>query len=342
MMVGWFRAVGFFFVFCLALTAQSCQETVPPVADPYLLDIPLGLDATAQNIPADNPMTAANIELGRQLFFDKRLSADGTVACATCHNPFLGFTDGQSMSTGIKQQEGVRNAPTIINRLFGRSQFWDGRAGSLEEQLLGPLENPIEMANTLENVVRTVASDPHYQRGFQEAFDSEITITTIARAIAAFERTLVSGNSLYDQFRAGNTSALSGAAQHGLVLFESERANCTACHSGHNLTNEVFRNNGAGMDAAAPDSGRFKVTGRKADFGAFKVPTLRDIARTAPYMHDGSLSTLPEVVEFYDRGGIPNKYQSKEIRKLNLTAEEKRDLVAFLQSLSGRNTWRSL
>ncbi|MFQ5652574.1 MAG: cytochrome-c peroxidase [bacterium] len=342
MMAGWFRAFGYVSALCFSLIAQSCQDAAAPVAGPYLLEMPLGLDANARNIPADNPLTAAKVELGRQLFFDQRLSADGTVACATCHNPLLGFTDGKSVATGIEQQEGVRNTPTLINRLFGRSQFWDGRAGSLEEQVLGPLENPREMASTLENVVRTVAADPSYQSGFHQVFDSEITMTTIVRAIAAFERTLVSGNSLYDQFKAGNTGALSESARRGLTLFESERTNCTACHSGHNLTNEAFRNNGAGMDIAAPDSGRFKITGRQADFGAFKVPTLRDVARTAPYMHDGSLSTLAEVVEFYDRGGIPNKYQSKEIQKLNLTGQEKRDLTAFLQSLNGRNTWQSL
>ncbi len=340
-MVGRFRAVGYFLALCLSLTAQSCQKSAAPVAESYPLEIPLGLDANAQNIPIDNPLTAAKVELGRQLFFDKRLSADGTVACVTCHNPFLGFTDGQSVAIGIEQREGMRNSPTVINRLFGRSQFWDGRAGSLEEQVLGPLENTVEMANTLEEVVATVAADPHYQRSFRKAFDAEITITTVAKAIASFERTLVSGNSLYDQFKGGNATALSESAQRGLALFESNRLNCTACHSGHNLTNEAFRNNGAGMDSADPDSGRFKVTGRQADFGAFKVPTLRDIPRTAPYMHDGSLSTLPEVVDFYDRGGIANEYQSGEIRKLNLTVQEKRDLVAFLQSLNGRNTWRS-
>lgn len=334
--------VGCLIALFLTLNSQNCHEAVTPVAEPFLLEIPLGLDANAQIIPADNPLTAAKIELGRQLFFDERLSADGTVSCATCHNPFLGFTDGESVATGIKQQQGTRNSPTIINRLFSQSQFWDGRAGSLEEQALGPMENPIEMANSLENVVKTVAADPQYQRKFQKAFNSKITIATIAKAITSFERTLVSGNSLYDQFKAGNTEALSESARRGLILFESERTNCTACHSGHNLTNEAFRNNGTGIDPAVPDSGRFKVTGDAADFGTFKVPTLRDIARTAPYMHDGSLSTLPEVVDFYNQGGISNKYKSKQIRKLNLTAQEKRDLVALLQSLSGRNKWQSL
>ena len=335
------RGVRLLLALVLAAMVQNCQDS-NPVTQRIELEIPLGLEADSVYIPKDNPLTREKIELGRKLFFDKSLSADNTVACADCHNPLLGFADGMAVASGINEQKGERSTPTIINRLFSEKQFWDGRAGSLEKQVLEPIQNPIEMANTLDNVVRTLNADFQYRKEFRRVFGTEVTIDGIAKAIASFERTLISGNSLFDQFKKGDKNALSKSAQRGFTLFESGRVNCIACHSGPNFTNEEFKNNGAGMDMEDPDLGRYTVTKNDSDRGAFKTPTLRDIVRTAPYMHDGSLRTLMGVVDFYNKGGIPNKYLSKEIRPLNLTGQEKADLVEFLKSLGGRNTWSFL
>jgi cytochrome c peroxidase len=301
----------------------------------FALQIPLGLDAQLQYIPEDNPLTAEKVELGRMLYFDKRLSADNSVACASCHNPQFGFTDGMAVSTGINGQKGGRSAPTVINRLFSDAQFWDGRAASLEAQALGPIQNPIEMGNTLEAVVKKLNAIKGYRAAFQKAFGTEVTAEGIGKAIASFERTVLSGNSAYDRFKAGEDNALSESAQRGLALFESERVKCTACHVGHNFTDENYRNLGVGMDKAQPDLGRYEISKNEEDRGAFKTPTLRHIARTAPYMHDGSLKTLREVIDYYDKGGAPNAHLSKDMKPLNLTEQEKEDLVAFLESLTG-------
>ncbi len=303
-------------------------------AGEYKLILPPALQEQAANIPADNPLTAEKIALGKQLFFDKRLSADGTIACASCHDPKFGFSDGRPGSLGIKGQRGGRNAPTAINRLFSADQFWDGRAKSLEEQALGPIQNPIEMGNTLEAVVKTLNGMPGYREKFQKVFGTEVTADGIAKAIAAFERTLLSGNSPFDRFQAGDTKALSAAARRGFELFRGE-ANCVRCHAGFNFTDESYHNIGVGMDRPDPDLGRYNVTNREEHKGGFKTPTLRHIALTAPYMHDGSLRTLEEVIEYYDHGGTRNPNLSKEMRPLNLSARERADLVAFLRSLTG-------
>lgn len=299
------------------------------------LQIPLGLDAQLQYIPEDNPLTAEKVELGRMLYFDKRLSADNSVACASCHNPQLGFTDGKAVSTGINGQKGGRSAPAVINRLFSDAQFWDGRAASLEAQALGPIQNPIEMGNTLEAAVKKLDAIKGYRAAFQKAFGTEVTSEAIGKAIASFERTVLSGNSAYDRYKAGDHNALPASAQRGLALFESERVKCTACHVGHNFTDENYRNLGVGMDKAQPDLGRYEMTKNEEDRGAFKTPTLRHVALTAPYMHDGSLQTLREVIDYYDKGGTPNAHLSKDMKPLQLTEQEKADLVAFLESLTG-------
>ncbi len=301
----------------------------------FELKIPLGLDPQLQYIPENNPLTAEKIALGKMLYFDKRLSADNSVACASCHDPQYGFTDGKPVSTGIKGQQGGRSAPTVINRLFSDAQFWDGRAESLEAQALGPIQNPIEMGNTLEAVVKKLNAIEGYRAVFQRAFGTEITDAGIAQALASFERTILSGNSPYDLFKAGDKKALSAPAQRGLMLFESKRVNCIACHVGHNFTDENYRNTGIGMDKEKSDLGRFEISKNAEDRGAFKTPTLRDVARTAPYMHDGSLKTLREVIDFYDKGGISNPHLSTDMKPLKLTEQEKTDLIAFLQSLTG-------
>lgn len=302
-------------------------------AGPYQLKMPLGLQKESAYIPPDNPLTSEKINLGKQLYFDKRLSADGMVSCATCHDPGKGFSDGLPTSKGIKGQVGGRNAPVTINRLFSQEQFWDGRAASLEEQALGPIQNPIEMGHTLEGMTTTLQKISGYEAQFKKAFGTGVTKEGVAKAIASFERTLLCGNSPFDKFQAGDKKALSVSAQRGLGLFMG-KANCVRCHAGFNFADEGYHNLGVGMDKPDPDLGRFKVTKKEDDKGAFKTPTLRDIAASAPYMHDGSAKTLEEVIDLYDKGGIKNPQLSKEIKPLKLTSQEKADLVAFLKSLS--------
>lgn len=322
-----------FVVFAITALLQSCKKE-SDVQQRFELKLTQGLDAEAQYIPENNPLTADKVELGRKLYFDKRLSADNSVSCATCHNPEFGFTDGSAVSTGINGQKGGRSAPTVVNRLFSKEQFWDGRAEDLEDQALGPIQNPIEMGNTLEAVVKKLNAIEGYRKDFQEVFGTEVTADGIAKAIASFERTVISGNSPYDRFKAGDEKALSESARRGLDLFEG-KANCVTCHVGFNFTDEGYRNIGVGMDKENPDLGRFEVTKEESDRGAFKTPTLREIASTAPYMHDGSEKTLLDVINFYDKGGLPNPYLSTDIKPLNLTDEEKADLVAFMESLTG-------
>jgi cytochrome c peroxidase len=292
----------------------------------YQLQLPLGLPAKDFIVPEDNALTSDKIELGRMLFFDKRLSADGTISCTTCHLPQLAFTDARQLSQGIGGLSGLRNAPTLINRAFAKKQFWDGSAASLEEQAKGPLIHPMEMGMAShEDVVGHVAAITGYREWFKRVFRSEISITNLAKAIAAFERTLLSGNTKYDRFKAGDPQALSVSEQRGLELFEG-KARCNQCHSGFNFTDEEFHNIGVGWDQRNIDLGRYSVTSLQQDIGAFKTPTLREIALTAPYMHDGSMASLEEVIEFYDKGGIANPFLDAEMRRLKLTMEQILDL----------------
>ena len=285
-----------------------------PLPPPVVLRVPLGLDAYVP-APAENPITAEGARLGRQLFFDKRLSRDGTVACATCHDPSLAFSDARPVAIGIGGQRGTRRTPRLANRAYGRTFFWDGRASSLEEQVGGPIENPLEMGLQVPAAAARVG----------------LTETALRRALATYVRTILSGDSPYDRYVAGDRAALTPAAREGLRLFRG-KAGCVTCHLGPNLTDERFHNTGL----ASLDEGRFAVTRRAEDRGAFKTPSLRDVARSAPFMHDGPLATLADVVEHYDRGGRRKENLDAEIRPLELTAEEKRALVAFLESLTGR------
>lgn len=301
--------------------------------------VPLGLLPIPW--PRDNPYTAEKAELGRLLYFDARLSADDSLSCASCHNPKFGFTDGAPHSVGIRAQHGARSAPTVFNRAYSLAQFWDGRAGSLEDQAKGPMANPIEMGSTLDAVVTRLKSIPGYKPLFEKAFGSEgITIDTAAKAIATYERTILSGNSPYDRYEAGDSKALTAAQIRGKDVFFN-KAKCDKCHEGINLTTNAYHNLGVGTDRPDPDVGRFKVTGKPEDWGAFKTPTLREIALTAPYMHDGSLHTLDQVVDFYDKGGTRNKNLDPEIKPLHLTPRDKQDLVEFLKALSG-DGWQKL
>lgn len=337
---------------------------------PLKIKLPLGLAAGESSIVGvdENPMTRAKIELGRQLYFDPRLSADQTVSCASCHHPDNGYAKDTRFGVGIGGQEGGRNSPVAYNRILSSLQFWDGRAASLEEQAIGPIANPIEMGNTHDACVNDLKKIPGYRLQFDAIFGKDsINIENVGKAIAAFERAIVTGPSPFDYYeefqrfakldpddlkdlleedpavaetyRAAKeglkANPMSESAIRGRDLFFSERVNCAACHVGANLTDEKFHNLGVGMDAEKPDIGRAEITGDEKDWGAFKTPTIRNVEFSAPYMHDGSLNTLMEVVEHYNKGGIPNKNLSDKIFPLNLTQQEKEDLVAFMKACSG-------
>lgn len=296
--------------------------------DAAKVSVPSGLPNLI--VPTDNPMSADKIALGKQLYFDPRLSRDNTVSCASCHDPAKGYSNGDQFATGVDGKKGGRNAPTVINTAYQAFQFWDGRAKTLEDQALGPVQNPIEMNLTLPEMEQRLRSIPGYKAQFMKVFGREPVAEDVARAIAAFERTVLSGDAPYDRFVAGDEKAMSESAQRGWKLFNG-KANCAACHSGPNFTDNAFHNIGVGMGAAMPDVGREAISKLEGDHGSFKTPTLRDIARTGPYMHDGSLKTLAEVVDHYNKGGISNSGLDEEIFPLKLTAQEKADLVKFME-----------
>jgi len=306
-------------------------------SEDFSMVLPLGLQAGAAYVPDKNPITQVKIELGHKLYFDQRLSKDGTISCATCHAPEKGFSDGRPTSLGIGHQPGARNAPTVINRLFSKEQFWDGRAADLEDQALGPIQNPIEMGHTLEGMISSVEKIQGYAPEFQAAFGSPgINADRVAMAIATYERTVLAGNSPYDRYQAGDKTAMSEKAVRGMNLFnDAQKTNCVTCHAGFNFADESYHNLGVGMEKPNPDWGRFAVTKNDFDKGAFKTPTLRNITQSSPYMHDGSETTLLEVVNFYDKGGFKNQWLSKEIKPLTLSDQDKADLVAFLEALTG-------
>ncbi len=319
----------------------GCAAASQAQEEAYKLHVPHGLDARMVRIPKDNPLTEAKIELGKQLFFDPRLSRDNTISCASCHDPDLGWSNGDRFATGVDGQVGGRSAPSIINaahlnagspRFSKVAQFWDGRAEDLEGQALGPIQNPIEMDLPLEQVVAKLNKIDGYRRQFQEIYGTDVSADGIARAIASFERTILSADAPIDRFLAGDDDAMSEAAQRGWDIFQSgAKGNCTACHKYPNFADGGYHNLGVGMDLEQPDLGRFEVTKLAGDKGRFKTPTLREIHRTGPYMHDGSEKTLEEVVEFYVKGGLKNPQLDEEMKPLKLTDKEKKDLVTFMK-----------
>jgi len=326
----------------LAVCSVAMLSPWVATATEYKLKIPFGLEESAVVIPADNPLTTEKVELGRILFFDKRLSQDNTIACASCHLAKNAFTDGKPVSTGIRGQKGGRSAPVSFNRVFSSAQFWDGRADTLEAQSIGPFTNPIEHGFPNYDVMMAkMKKIPGYRKLFMDAFGEDITIENVGKAIASFQRTVLSGNSPGDRFDQGQEAgAISESAQKGLTLFR-DKARCTKCHSGFNFTDEEFHNLGIGWDDNKVDLGRYMVTGIAEELGAFKTPTLREIARSAPYMHDGRFKTLEEVVNFYNKGGVKNPHQDPLIIPLELTDQEKSDLVAFLHTLNGEG-WQHI
>ncbi len=312
------------FVFTLAISAGSSAVE----AQEAVIKVPAGLPPI--EFPEDNPPTADKIALGKQLYFDKRLSRDNTISCASCHAPDKGFSNADQFATGFKGQKGGRNSPTVINTAYNRFHFWDGRSGSLEDQALGPIANPIEMNLTIKEAIDRLNAIPGYKKQFQKVFGSDATPENLAKAIATYERTVLSGDAPYDRFEAGDKKALSASAQRGMKLFFG-KASCSACHAGPNFTDNAFHNIGVGMKAKKPDEGRKVISKLGGDHGSFKTPTLRDIARSAPYMHDGSMQTLKEVVDHYNKGGIPNEFLDEEIFPLKLSPQEVNDLVTFMK-----------
>ena len=341
------------------LWSASNKELIKDEA--LVVKVPAGLEPLFPKIyvPIANPLTKGKYELGRQLYFDPRVSLDGTVSCATCHNPAHGWTDGMPVSIGIAGQAGSRSAPSLINAAYGKSMFWDGRAPSLEGQAQGPIQNSIEMGKqSYKDIIDRLAKIPSYSEQFEKVFGSCVTLDGMAKAIATFERVAaLSGNSPYDKYKNDN-KALSDSEKRGMLLFGltlntdddfktdtvRQKANCTACHVGFNFTDDQFHNLGIGFNLKTGrwklgDLGRWAIDpiGAKTDVavGSFKTPTVREIAHSGPYMHDGSLTTLEQVVEHYDKGGTPNPALDPEIKKLNLSAQEKADVVAFMKALSG-------
>ena len=290
---------------------------------------------TAVPIPSSNVNYAAKIELGKQLYFDGRLSKNNAISCAFCHNPGTGFADSRQTSIGVGGGIGGRQSPTVYNTGFNHVQFWDGRARSLEEQAIGPIHNPVEMAETHEHVVAKLGKIKGYQQEFHAVFGTEVNLQGIAEAIAAYERTVLSTNSAFDKYVLGDVKAMDEAAARGLGLFKG-KARCILCHNGPNFTDNQFHN--LGVPQVGPmkeDLGRYNVSRADKDKGAFKTPTLRSVTETAPYMHDGAFKTLEEVVDFLDQGGGSNPRLSPLMRPLGLTTEEKADLVMFLKALTG-------
>lgn len=302
--------------------------------------VPLGLGAVP--VPQDNPVTVAKIVLGERLFFDRRLSADGSVSCASCHRPDRFFADDVPLSTGIAGKLGDRNAPSLLNAAYAPRLMRDGRSPSLEDQVRYPITHAREMNTSERAVVAFLSAEPSYAGYFARAFgDSAITWERVAQAIASFERTLLTGNSPFDRFMAGDKRALSESAQRGFDLFRKD-AGCAECHhySAERpfFSDFDFHNSGVGWQSS-PDLGRYEVTKAREDKGAFLTPSLRNVAKTGPYMHDGRLATLVEVLDHYARGGETNPFLDARIRPLSLTIAERADLIAFLESLTGETTY---
>jgi cytochrome c peroxidase len=287
-------------------------------------------------VSADNPQDEAKVELGRKLFFDARLSRDRIQSCASCHDPEKGFSDGRPRAVGFEGRELARRSPSVLNAAYNHHQFWDGRASSLEQQAEGPLLAAAEMNMSADLLSARLGAIPEYNRLFQGVFGGSPTLKNVAKAIAAFERTLTTPNAPFDAYARGNKNALTINEKRGLILFIGKAA-CVQCHNGPTFTDSRFHRLGVPRRTPGPeDVGRFAVSGHDQDRGAFKTPTLRNVSLRAPYMHDGALKTLEEVVDFYDRGGDLDPQKSPLIFELGLSKQEKSDLIAFLRSLTGQ------
>jgi cytochrome c peroxidase len=315
-------------------------EVPPPGLTIAVLDslkrLPGGLSALPMPpIPRDNPQTQAKIELGRMLFFDKRLSLDHSLSCASCHDPDKAYSDGRARAVGFRQLTLSRRSPSLLNGAYNSAQFWDGRVKSLEEQALAPMLSRSEMGmRDPKSLLMRLQAIPEYRRRFHQAFGGEANLQGIQRAIAAFERTLVTPNAAFDRYMNGDKQALTEQQKRGLILFVG-KASCTQCHNGSNFTDNKFHSLGVlPGDTEHLDLGHFAVSKRPADRYAFKTPSLRSSTEQSRFMHDGSIATLADVIEFYDQGGGKGP-KSNLLFQLHLTDTEQRDLLAFLQALAG-------
>jgi cytochrome c peroxidase len=323
------------FVLSIAFLISGCGKTIDDGG--YKADvqpIPPGLSTyEAMTIPADNPMTPEKIALGKQLFFDERLSVDGTRSCYSCHVCEKGLTDGLPKAIGALNKQLPRSSPTLWNIGYHKEFYWDGRSASLEKQAMAAWQGGnMGTKDKEQEVVGKINALAGYRAQFQKVFGSDATPENIMMAIAAYERTITSGDTAWDKFRAGNESALSAEAKRGWQVFQDIK--CTNCHDGVLLTDQQYHNVGVGMDKPEPDKGRFSVSKNEADTGAFKTPTLRDVAESAPYFHDGSVATLEEAVDFMLGGGKANPYlDKKNLEKREITKEQRADLIAFLKAL---------
>lgn len=324
-----------FTIACFAIFVLSIFTTV----NLYASEEPIPFDPLpVMQFPTDNAYSIEKAQLGKMLFFDPRLSGSNWIRCSTCHDPALGFSDALPRTIGNGQKELGRHSPTVINTGYNPVQFWDGRAKSLEEQALGPIQAEGEMNQNLDDLVKELNDIFEYVRLFKQVFGEEgITPINIAKAIATFERTIVSRNSSFDKYLAGDKKAMSQNAINGMNIFMG-KARCMLCHNGPNFTDNEFHN--IGVKPAGPlkmDNGRYAITKAIDDKGAFKTPTLRHITKTAPYMHNGTEKTLHDVIEFYNSGGDVKKNLSPLMAPLNLTKKEKDELVEFLKTLEGED-----
>jgi cytochrome c peroxidase len=359
-------------LFCVLIAGALFTPSFQAQEPQWSSVTPLGLpaDTWSYYVPKNNPLTAAKVELGRKLFFDSRLSADGRVSCANCHKPELAFTDGLMLAEGVEGRRGARNSPTLLNTLFTPNQFWDGRADTLEDQAVQPLINELEMGNeSYDAVVARLRRNKEYGAEFRAVFGSEITIAIIGKALAAYERTLVAGAAPFDRFIAGEQNAISDAAKRGFALFRG-KGRCARCHTfserlpfftdfGYHNTGvaaghpgfarlaqqayAVLDGNGErtaidrlGAQEGGQELGRLLLSYQIFDLGSFRTPSLRNVALTAPYFHDGSAATLRDVVKFYNAGGRPNINREWDLDPLDMSEAEQRDLVAWLETLTGQ------
>ena len=322
-------------VFLLGMSLTGCAPSEPPAPayQPEILPLPEQLATYEEmSIPEDNPMTPEKVALGRQLFFDKRLSADGSRSCYSCHLCENGLTDGLPTAIGALNKKLPRSSPTLWNVGYHSEFYWDGRSGSLEKQGMAAWKGG-NMGADAEVVTAKINTVSGYRTQFQTVFGGDATPERIIQAISAFERTIISGNTPFDRWRAGDETAVGEEAKRGYEVFK--KLECDNCHDGVLLADLQYHNVGIGMDAEKPDVGRFKVTGKAEDTGAFKTPTLRDIAKSGPYFHNGSVATLEEAVDLMIGGGKPNKYlDRKNLKKRKATEAQKKDLIAFLESLN--------
>ncbi|MCB9183904.1 MAG: c-type cytochrome [Flavobacteriales bacterium] len=323
------------FILPLALLASACTHDVSdePLAwdpTPFVIELPAGFPPMA--VPSDNPLTQASVELGKTLFFDKRLSRDGTLSCASCHFPELAFSDTVPLSVGVDGLTGMRNAPPLLNLAWHEAFFRDGGVPTLERQAIAPVHDEREMAYSITRAAAALRFQEPYATLSVKAYGGELDGWSLVRALASYERTLVSGWSRWDRWMNGDATAMSEDEQRGWELFSSAELNCTACHSGFDFSDHGFHN--VGQYLAYDDPGRERITLNPSDNGKFKTPTLRNIARTAPYMHDGSMASLEEVIDHFASGGLPHANRDPEMRTFVLSAEDRADLFAFLRALN--------